>query len=689
MRAWLPLLSLLLLPLGYGTAAERMEADSSPPAALFEAARKAATPEEAVGLLRQAASAGHAPAQKMLGLAYAQGHGGLSADRTEATHWFRLAAAQGDEEAAYNLVVLCEALPRCVGGGESSEQALRWLGLAAAQGVAEASFQLGAHLAASGQAAAALPHFLRAAEAEHPKALYNAAHLLATRVEGGAPHDLTRAIGMFGRAARAARRRRLAAVAADAAVAAGRLRRRWVQNAEAELELDALTRIFRAARDADRTAAEIGGAGGERGDGEAEARGEEVVAARGEEGVTASGEEGVEGRDDDDAVERALVSEWERAVGLWSDFQTSFAQQPSLQNEAAVEAMGRAVEAFASLLERRELGEYRRHLTLSKLVEGSRLLARDEEGMRRALGWLHALLDTRLCAELYAREESEPSCFNDQLAAAITLHRRLNHTAAADELLRRGRSHPHAATHWRTSDQTPRVFSPSLHAAPWWEAAQFEVARSLEALWASGEIHADLERLGVGARFERIVSTAAPIESTGRDDLRGEGVWSEFMLFDGERWMEERCKVTQALCTVLRSASEVNGVVVGADGIETKPQGQVTVFRLTPGSRVLPHVGVTNKRLVLQFPLRGFEGVRIRVGDTWRSYEEGHAMVFDDSFEHEVVHAGINDRYVLYAVLHHPGLGSPTIRKSTAELVAPRTSSIPESGRNEPNDCAA
>ena len=47
-------------------------------------------------------------------------------------------------------------------------------------------------------------------------------------------------------------------------------------------------------------------------------------------------------------------------------------------------------------------------------------------------------------------------------------------------------------------------------------------------------------------------------------------------------------------------------------------------------------VGVTNKRLVLQFPLQGHEGVRFRVADEWRGYERGRAMVFDDSFEHEV-----------------------------------------------------
>lgn len=36
-------------------------------------------------------------------------------------------------------------------------------------------------------------------------------------------------------------------------------------------------------------------------------------------------------------------------------------------------------------------------------------------------------------------------------------------------------------------------------------------------------------------------------------------------------------------------------------------------------------------------------------------------MIFDDSHEHEVVHDGSQDRYVLYAVLHHPGLGTPTL----------------------------
>lgn len=67
--------------------------------------------------------------------------------------------------------------------------------------------------------------------------------------------------------------------------------------------------------------------------------------------------------------------------------------------------------------------------------------------------------------------------------------------------------------------------------------------------------------------------------------------------------------------------------------------------------------------------------MRFRVDDEWRSYREGRAMVFDDSFEHEVVHGGEADRYVLYAVLHHPQLGTPM---------------LPEpAGRDEPGTCTS
>ena len=108
------------------------------------------------------------------------------------------------------------------------------------------------------------------------------------------------------------------------------------------------------------------------------------------------------------------------------------------------------------------------------------------------------------------------------------------------------------------------------------------------------------------------------------------GVWSEFMLYDGHAWRDDRCAVASALCSVLRGAPETNGAILHANGsVKHAAQGQTTLFRVRPGARVLPHVGVTNRRLVVQFPLAGFDGVRFRVGDEWRGYEEGRALVFD------------------------------------------------------------
>jgi len=53
------------------------------------------------------------------------------------------------------------------------------------------------------------------------------------------------------------------------------------------------------------------------------------------------------------------------------------------------------------------------------------------------------------------------------------------------------------------------------------------------------------------------------------------------------------------------------------------------------------------------FALRGSAGVEFTVGDEKRGYGgDGHALVFDDSFELEVWHGG--DRYVILALLKQP-----------------------------------
>ena len=96
------------------------------------------------------------------------------------------------------------------------------------------------------------------------------------------------------------------------------------------------------------------------------------------------------------------------------------------------------------------------------------------------------------------------------------------------------------------------------------------------------------------------------------------------------------------------------------------PAGKPRELTIAPGqedlARIAEAYGLLGLRdLVADLTLYPFrrDGVRVRVGNEWRRYEVGRTMVFDDSFEHEVIHGGEADRFVLYTVLHHPELGTP------------------------------
>jgi aspartyl/asparaginyl beta-hydroxylase (cupin superfamily) len=56
---------------------------------------------------------------------------------------------------------------------------------------------------------------------------------------------------------------------------------------------------------------------------------------------------------------------------------------------------------------------------------------------------------------------------------------------------------------------------------------------------------------------------------------------------------------------------------------------------LAPRTRIPPHTGVANTRLVCHLPLIVPEGCGFRVGAETRAWEPGQAFVFDDTIEHE------------------------------------------------------
>ena len=89
---------------------------------------------------------------------------------------------------------------------------------------------------------------------------------------------------------------------------------------------------------------------------------------------------------------------------------------------------------------------------------------------------------------------------------------------------------------------------------------------------------------------------------------------------------------------------------------------------LAPGTRIPPHVGVSNSRLVCHLPLIVPEGCWFRVGAETRYWQRGEAFVFDDTIEHEALNPSSELRIVFIFDIWHPDL-SAAERESVAALI--------------------
>ena len=96
--------------------------------------------------------------------------------------------------------------------------------------------------------------------------------------------------------------------------------------------------------------------------------------------------------------------------------------------------------------------------------------------------------------------------------------------------------------------------------------------------------------------------------------------------------------------------------------------GEIIFSRLNGDSRILPHVAPTNHRLTchlgLIVPPESEGKCEIRVGNKWCRWETGKAIVFDDSFEHEVVNSTNLPRLILLIRFWHPDFDSPASMRS-------------------------
>ena len=137
--------------------------------------------------------------------------------------------------------------------------------------------------------------------------------------------------------------------------------------------------------------------------------------------------------------------------------------------------------------------------------------------------------------------------------------------------------------------------------------------------------------------------------------------WSAFYLIKDGKVVEfnaRRCPATMAalrdlpLCRTARTPA-------------------VLFSLLRPGTRIKPHHGYMNARLICHLPLIVPEKCALRVGNETRAWREGEVVVFDDSVEHEAWNLGKDLRVVMIFDVWRPEL-SPRERTLVGAMLDAR-----------------
>lgn len=168
------------------------------------------------------------------------------------------------------------------------------------------------------------------------------------------------------------------------------------------------------------------------------------------------------------------------------------------------------------------------------------------------------------------------------------------------------------------------------------------VAKFLEANYPTikAELVAILASQGTFAALDEETRNAETQFGPRGDD------WLTAYLFRKGETIPSVCAHAPRTCELLRSRPEIGNCKSGGSG--------AGFLRMRPGGRLKPHFG-NAPRLSVHLGLIVPDGeIKLNVGYDSTRWEEGKVIVFDDTFIHQVVHNGIEPRYVMNLWMCHP-----------------------------------
>jgi aspartyl/asparaginyl beta-hydroxylase (cupin superfamily) len=136
--------------------------------------------------------------------------------------------------------------------------------------------------------------------------------------------------------------------------------------------------------------------------------------------------------------------------------------------------------------------------------------------------------------------------------------------------------------------------------------------------------------------------------------------WSAFHFYDKGEPIADRCARAPATMAAVRKLPQA----------EVDLRSPTVMFSvLKPKTRIPPHTGVANFRLVVHLPLVLPPGCGFRVGGETREWRMGEAWVFDDTIEHEAWNDSEVTRIILICDVWSPRL-SPEERAAIRSVIA-------------------
>jgi aspartyl/asparaginyl beta-hydroxylase (cupin superfamily) len=212
----------------------------------------------------------------------------------------------------------------------------------------------------------------------------------------------------------------------------------------------------------------------------------------------------------------------------------------------------------------------------------------------------------------------------------------------------------------RYRQEPTEYYYPGLPAIEFYDRAEFPWLEEFESRTSAiGQELADIVREDAGG-FTPYIHYAPHMPLDQWAELNHSSRWSAFHFYEKAQAIADRCRRAPA---TIEAVSRLPQAAVAL----RSPCAMYSV--LQPRTRIPPHTGVANFRLVVHLPLVVPPGCGFRVGGETRGWRVGEAWVFDDTIEHEAWNDGDQPRYVLICDIWSPRL-SPAERAAIAEVIA-------------------